>query len=49
MVRALSVVLLLGLAACSGIPESQYTVSPCSTGEASYACQVERYHNVNAQ
>jgi hypothetical protein len=49
MIKAFSVVFLLGLAGCSGISESQYTVSPCSTGEASYACQVERYHNVNAQ
>jgi hypothetical protein len=49
MVKAFSVVWLLALAGCSGVPESQYTVSPCSTGEASYACQIERYQNVNAQ
>ena len=49
MVKAFSVVLLLGLVGCSGIPAGQYTVSPCSADEASYACQVERYHNVNAQ
>jgi hypothetical protein len=47
MVKSLSVVFLLALAGCSGLPRAQYVASPCSAGEATYACQVERYHNVN--
>jgi hypothetical protein len=47
MVKAIGVVFLLALAGCSGLPRYQSTASPCSAGEASYACQVERYHNVN--
>lgn len=49
MIKAFSVIVLLGLAGCSGIPPLQYSASPCSAGEASYECQVERYHNVNVQ
>jgi hypothetical protein len=47
MVKAFSVVLLLALAGCSGVPP-QYAASPCATSEASYACQIERYFNVSA-
>ena len=49
MVKAFSVVLVLALAGCSGVPYRQYTASPCSMGEATYECQIERYHNVNVQ
>jgi hypothetical protein len=49
MIKAFSAVLLLALAGCSSIAQPQYTASPCAAGEASYACQVERYHNVNVQ
>jgi hypothetical protein len=49
MVKAFSVVFLLALAGCSGVPYRPYIESPCSTGEASYPCQIERYHNVAAQ
>jgi hypothetical protein len=41
-------VLLLSLAGCAALP--QYvpeTASPCYQAEASYACQIERYNNVN--
>jgi hypothetical protein len=47
MIKAISFVLLVGLAGCSGIPRGQLTVSPCLAGEASYECQIERYNNVN--
>jgi hypothetical protein len=47
MVKAFGAVLLLALAACSNLPYVQDTASACSAGEATYACQVERYHNVN--
>jgi hypothetical protein len=47
MVKAFGVFILM-LAGCSGVPPRQYPASPCSTGEASYACQIERYHNVAA-
>ena len=49
MHKAFSVVFLLALAGCSGVPHSQYAESPCSAGEATYACQVERYNNVSGQ
>jgi hypothetical protein len=29
------------------MPRPQASASPCAANEASYACQVERYHNVN--
>ena len=49
MIKAIGIVFLLGLAGCSTIPGAQYTASPspCFANEASYACQVERYHTVN--
>ena len=45
--RALGVVILLLLAGCSGIAPRQSAGSPCLASEASYACQLERYRNVN--
>lgn len=49
MVKAISVAFLLAVVAgCTSLPPAQYTASACSGGqEASYACQVERYHNVD--
>ena len=47
MVKAFSIV-LVALAGCSGLPTYQYSPSACLAGEASYACQVERYQNVSA-
>lgn len=41
------VVLLLALAGCSP-PSRTDAPSPCAIDEGSYACQIERYHNVNA-
>jgi len=49
MVKAFSVVFILALAGCSGLPHYQHSASACFAGEASYECQVERYHNVNVQ
>ena len=49
MVKAIFVVLLLAQAGCSSVPYRQDNLSPCSMSEASYECQVERYHNVNIQ
>ncbi len=49
MVKAFGVALLLVLAGCSGVPQPPYGASPCTAGEASYECQVERYQNVNAE
>lgn len=39
--------IVLVLAGCSGMPATQYAPSPCAAGEATYACQVERYQNVS--
>lgn len=48
MARVLaSLLLALALAACSAAPRSYDTSSPCAVSEASYACQVIRYHNVS--
>jgi hypothetical protein len=45
--------ILLALAACAALPAPQAqpvnTTSACAVSETSYACQVERYNNVNAQ
>jgi hypothetical protein len=50
MLRSAILVLLLALAGCSPrpAPPGVHAPSPCATEEASYACQVERYHNVSA-
>lgn len=44
------VLLLLALAGCTGFAQpSPSSASPCVTqGEASYACQIERYNRVSA-
>jgi hypothetical protein len=47
MGRTLCLIVLVALAGCSGLPLGQSAPSPCAAGEASYACQVERYHNVS--
>ncbi len=47
MVKVLGVVFILALAGCTGLPLAQHSASPCDAGEVSYACQVERYQNVN--
>ena len=40
--------ILLALTACSGMLPTAITASPCAVkGEASYECQIERYHNIN--
>jgi len=39
--------LLLAQAGCATAPDQPDPASPCLTNEASYACQVERYNNVN--
>jgi hypothetical protein len=49
MAKVFSVVFILAVAGCSGAPLRQYTASPCLAGEASYACQIERYQNVSVQ
>ena len=45
--RALTIALLWALAGCTGLPAARDTGSACDAGEATYACQVERYHNVS--
>jgi hypothetical protein len=52
MAKALSALVLFVLAGCTGlpsVPQAQYTASPCAAGESTYACQVERYHNISVQ
>jgi hypothetical protein len=41
-------VLLCALAACSNVPAASTDNSACAQSESSYACQVERYKNVNS-
>lgn len=45
MIKSGIVVFLLALAGCSGVAQRHSADSPCDT-EASYACQVQRYHDV---
>ena len=47
MFKAITIALLSVLAGCASAPPAQYSGSPCDAGEASYACQVERYNNVS--
>jgi len=47
MARKFLLALLLPLAACSSLPPYQSEPSPCAAGENTYACQIERYHNVS--
>jgi hypothetical protein len=42
------VTLLLALAGCATAPRPGAMVSACALGEASPACQVQRYHDVSA-
>ena len=49
MTRILGVVLLLAATGCAGVPRQPATASPCAAGEATYACQVERYNSVATQ
>lgn len=47
MAKTLAAVLLSLLAGCAAPPPPEaYAVSPCAAGEATYACQVKRYHDV---
>lgn len=45
---ALAALLLVLQAACTTLPADAGKASPCAVSEASMACQVERYNNVNA-
>jgi len=47
MSRLIAAALLLASGGCVSLPPPMPDASPCAAGEASYACQVERYHNVN--
>jgi hypothetical protein len=47
MAKTFAALLLLLLAGCAGMPRQQAAAAPCAANEASYAGQVERYHNVN--
>jgi hypothetical protein len=43
MLKASSLIVLLALAACSGLPQREYAASPCSINPGGYECQIERY------
>ncbi len=49
LAQAFGAALALVLAGCSGIPQTRSTAAACAAGEASWECQIERYHNVNAE
>jgi hypothetical protein len=46
MSKTFAALLLLALAGCTGLPPQQRDASPCAAGEATWACQIERYNNV---
>lgn len=46
-IRWSGLVLLLMLAGCSALPPAHRQDSPCDRGEASYECQIQRYHDVS--
>jgi len=48
MAKACTIVLSLLLAGCAGMTPYRPGPSPCDAGEATYACQIERYNNVDA-
>ena len=39
--------MLLALAGCTAPPAAPRAPHPCDAGEASYACQVQRYQDVS--
>ena len=44
MAKAIGLIFLLALTACSGVPQSRTTPDPCqASGETSIACQDYRY------
>jgi len=45
--RPVAIALAAILAGCSGMATVSEPGSACAAGEASYACQVERYRNAN--
>ena len=47
MAKASSVILLLALTACSGLPQRQVAAAStaCAGAEYSYSCQIERYQS----
>lgn len=49
VVRLLAAGLWLALAGCSAAPLAQRPATPCDAGEATYACQVQRYQDVSVQ
>jgi hypothetical protein len=47
MARTCLLLFLLALAGCAGLPPPRPSDSPCAVSEASYACQVKRYHDTD--
>lgn len=47
MARTLIVFVLLALAGCTAVPQRHHAAPACAASEASYECQVQRYHDVS--
>ena len=47
MIKSSFILVLVVLAGCTTVPRYEPVASACLGDESSYACQVERYHNVN--
>lgn len=47
MIRPFILLLCCAAAGCATRPAPQASASACAVHEASYACQVERYHHVS--
>ena len=46
IVKACALAVVLALGGCADLQPRQYSASPCDAGEASWECQVKRYHDV---
>jgi hypothetical protein len=43
MFKAATLIVVIALAACSGMPQARYGGSPCATSPGGYQCEIERY------
>jgi hypothetical protein len=47
MLKTAGLIVLLALAACSGMPRASYGGSPCQANPGGYQCEIQRYMNAS--